>query len=322
MAAPPFQLTPKVVASLGAIERLLGRAEGLGSPVPSPQLRRKNRVRTVRGSVAIEGNRLSEPQVTALLDGKRVAGEPREILEVQNAISAYALAPRWKPGRVGDLLAAHRALTHGLLADAGRWRRGAVGVMSGSRVKHVAPPAYRVDGLVRALLRWVHSAEVPVPVKACVAHYELQFIHPFSDGNGRVGRLWQHVTLLAMSPVFAWLPVESVIRERQRQYYAALARSDRAGDSTPFLEFSLGALVDELGTLVSGLRPARDSGAVRLDLARAQLSGWFTRADYLAIHRGLAPLTASRDLALGVKTGMLERRGERRLARYRFASQT
>lgn len=319
MQAPPFTVTPPMLEVCFGIGRMVGQLTGMAAERPQPQLRRENRVRTVRSTTGIEGNRLSEEQVTAVLDGKRVMGPRSQVLEVQNAIAAYDRAPGWKPWSQKDLLAAHAVLMEGLAPDAGRWRAGGVGVMQGSRVAHVAPPAKQVPRLMAGLLEWGAKADVPTLIKAIVTHYEIQFVHPFSDGNGRLGRLWQHVILLGVSPVFDWVPVESIIQARQREYYAALGASDRAGDCTPFLEFSLPALRDALAGLVETVRPERETVETRLDAARRALgSGWFTRADYRKLHRRLSTATASRDLKEGVDQGLLRRQGDRRNARYLF----
>src|SRR6185436_9212078 len=231
MARPPFQLTREVTSLLAKLERLLGRAEGLGGAAPTPQLRRKNRIRTVQATTAIEGNSHSLDQVTEILEGKRVRGPSREIIEVENALAAYESIGRLDPRTEKDFLRAHAVLMRGLLADAGRYRRGNVGVLQGSRVAHVAPQAKRVPALMDELFQFVVQADnTPPLVEACVVHYEIEFIHPFSDGNGRIGRLWQHALACAYSEVFAHVPTESLIKANQRAYYDALSWSDRAGD--------------------------------------------------------------------------------------------
>jgi Fic family protein len=320
MAAPPFELTPKIFSQVERLARLVGRLEGLEVPVPQPLLREETRVRTVQGSVAIEGNTLRLDQVTAILEGKRVLGPRREIMEVENAIAAYASAPQWKPHSERHLLAAHRQLTLGLLLDAGKYRTTNVGVLKGTRVAHLAPPPRQVPSLVVKLLRWYGSERDLSPlIQACILHYELQFIHPFSDGNGRVGRLWQHVALLQMSPVFQFVPVESMIRDRQAAYYRALHTSDRKGECSPFLAFSLEALELALADLISRMRPQRESPTQRLERAREAFGAkWFGRKDYLALNRTVSTASASRDLKLGVEEGLLQRRGDRSLAAYRF----
>jgi Fic family protein len=308
---------------MGDLERRIGRFEGLKAPPPQPRLRKDNRVRTVQGTASLEGNRLSLDQVTALLEGRRVIGPSGEILEIRNALAAYEQAPRFRPWSEKDLLAAHKLMMHGLIADAGSWRAGNVGVLQGTRVAHVAPPAARVPRLMSDLMGWIKADATPMLIKSCVAHYELQFIHPFTDGNGRLGRLWQHVMLLRVSPLFEFAPVESLIKARQGDYYDTLGRSDRAGDCTVFLEFSLRTLRDALNELLDALRPGPETGAIRLELAREAFGGgWFSRRGYLELHKKLSSATASRDLRQGVESGALVRRGERRLAEYRFREAT
>ncbi len=317
---PPFSITPTVLGHVEELSRLIGRFEGLCAPSPQPSLRKENLIRTVQGSVAIEGNSLSIEQVTAVLDGKRVLGSAKEIREVQNALAAYELAPRLQPWAERDLLRAHRTLMDGLLESAGRFRTVNVGIMRGQRLTHVAPAPRQVPRLMADLLAFVHKdGELPLLIRACVCHYELELIHPFADGNGRMGRLWQHVALLRQSPVFAYVPVESLIRERQGQYYESLARSDKVGDCTAFLEFSLRALRDGLAEFLDALRPEVDSADKRLSRAGEHFGrGWFTRKDYLALHKVVSTPTASRDLRLGFDQALLERRGERALTEYRF----
>lgn len=308
-----------MLALVSEIEREVGRAEGIAADGVQPLLRKQNRVRTIRGSVAIEGNTLSEEQITAVLSGKRVVGSRREILEVTNANAAYERATKWRPDREKDLLAAHGLLMKGLTEPAGAYRRTGVAVLRGSRVAHVAPPAHRVPYLVRALLGWIRSTETPPLVRSCVAHYELLFIHPFSDGNGRLARLWQHVILVETSPVLEVVPIESAIRDRQARYYAALGRCDRRGDSTEFVEFVLSALHDAMKDTLAELRPVRSTAASRLATAKRALGRrWFGRAAYLGVHPSISTATASRDLQRGIAGGILEHRGTRRLTEYRF----
>ena len=317
---PPFEVTPPVVAAIAEIMRLVGRYEESGARVPQPRLRRENRLRTVAASVAIEGNTLGEAQVSAILEGKRVVGPAREVLEVRNAVEAYAQARSFDPAVEAHLLAAHRVLMRGLAPDAGRFRGAGVGVVQGSRVAHVAPPPGRVPGLVGDLLRWSRTDRATHPlVKSAVVHYELEFIHPFSDGNGRVGRLWQHVMLLRFHPAFEYVPLESVIHARQREYYRALGLSDRAGSATPFVELALDALRQALSELVGALRPERATATTRLEVAREAFGTRpFSRKEYMSAVRTISTATASRDLQEGVAGGALSKHGTKALARYRF----
>ena len=278
---PPFQVTDRAQLLASEIARLVGRYEGLSAPAPQPTLRRGNRIRTVVGSLAIEGNTLTLAQATAILDDKRVVGPQREIVEVRNAIAAYALAPRLVASKSRDLLRAHGLLMKDLEADAGQFRSQGVGIFQGNQLAHMAPPARQVPRLVEQLLQFVRHDTATTLVKAAVTHYELEFIHPFSDGNGRVGRLWQHVVLVNAHPVFAYVPVESVIHSRQRDYYRVLGECDLAASSTAFIEFALTALLDAFAEFMQALRPGPITQADRLDRAHAAFgSATFSRKDY------------------------------------------
>ena len=237
---------PRVLDLVVRISEEIGRQGWSREASLTPALRRGNRLRSIQASLAIENNSLSLDQVTAVIAGKRVLGPPQEIQEVRDAFAAYEAMAGWSPAVGKDLLAAHALLMRGLVDDAGRYRRGGVGIAQGTRVVHLAPPAARVPGLMKDLLGWLKRTDVHPLIAGCVFHYELEFIHPFADGNGRMGRLWQTLILSCWKPLLAWLPVESVIRERQAEYHEALAASDKAGHSTPFIEFLLSALLSAL----------------------------------------------------------------------------
>lgn len=240
--SPPFTLTPTALDAVGEISELLGRWNARTQAAPSPRLRRDQRIRSIQASLAIENNSLSVEQVTAVLAGRHVLAPPREVQEVRNAFAAYERLGDWQPHLADDLLQAHALLMAGLLDAAGRWRSGGVGIYRGEQLVHMAPPASRVPQAMADLLVWLASADSHPLVASCVFHYEFEFIHPFADGNGRMGRLWQTLILSRWQPALAWLPVETVIRAQQHDYYAALAASDRASDATAFVEFMLGAL--------------------------------------------------------------------------------
>jgi len=245
---PPFTITSRILTLVaeiaGATERVTSQAKRM-----TPKLRRGNRIRTIQASLAIEQNTLTLEQVTALLEGKRVLVAPREIQEVRNAFATYDKLETWDPAKEADLLAAHGILMHGLVDRPGKYRTGGVGITQGQKVVHMAPPAGRISALMRNLQGWLAATDVHPLVASCVFHYEFEFIHPFLDGNGRMGRLWQTLILSRWNPLFAWLPVESVVRERQADYYAVLGRCDKAGDSTEFVEFLLEAILSALGEL-------------------------------------------------------------------------
>ena len=215
MYKPPFTITGRTVSLVAEITELLSRYKLREER--SLQLRRIRRIQTIHGSLAIEGNSLTTQQVTAILDGKNVVASKREIQEVRNAISAYDALSEWNTSNVEHLLDAHSKLTHGLINESGQFRSGGVGVVSGQDVIHVAPPASRVPYLIQDLMVWLVETEEHPLIYSSVFHYEFEFIHPFSDGNGRVGRLWQTLILSHWNEVFAYLPVENMIFNNNRR---------------------------------------------------------------------------------------------------------
>ena len=225
--APPLTLTPALLNRVAAIAEALGRWSARQDSQPSPRLRRENRIHTIQASLAIEQNSLSIEQVSALFDGQRVIGPARDIQEVRNAIAAYDALPRWDPANHEHLLAAHGLWMAGLIDAPGRFRRGGVGIYRGDQLVHMAPPAARVPDLVNDLLAWLAASTWHPLLVSCVAHYELEFIHPFADGNGRLGRLWQTLILSRWNPLLAWLPIEEVIRSRQQGYDESLGQADQ-----------------------------------------------------------------------------------------------
>ena len=262
---PPYTITPLILQRVAEIVEQLTRWEVAGDNTLSPQLRRNNRIRTIQASLAIENNTLSIEQVTAVFEGKTVLGLPREIQEVHNAFTAYEQLPNWQAHSVADCLTAQGLLMAGLVDETGCFRTGGVGIYNGQDLVHMAPPASRVEALMTDLLAWLASAQVHPLIASCVFHYEFEFIHPFADGNGRMGRLWQTLILSQWQPLLAYLPVESVIRVRQTDYYKALADADRLADSTPFIEFMLQALFDamiEVPTKTSVKMSVKTSGKI------------------------------------------------------------
>jgi Fic family protein len=246
---PPFTLTPRIVTLVAEVSERMGRCSAEGREAVSPRLRRENRIRTIQASLAIENNTLSIEQVTAILEGKRVLGTPREIQEVRNAIACYDRFGDWKTTSTCDFLAAHGIMMRALVDEAGIYRRGGVGIYRGDKLVHMAPPADRVEHLVRDLFRWAETTDHHPLVASSILHYEIEFIHPFADGNGRMGRLWQSLALASWHADLAYLPVESLISERQADYYTALGEADRRADASPFAEFMLIAIRDALDSL-------------------------------------------------------------------------
>lgn len=249
MSYPPYTISSTALKLVAAISEQLATLSATGALTAenlSPQLRRKNRIRTIHASLAIENNTLSLEQVTDIIDGKPVIGPPRDIQEVRGAVAAYEKLDSWKPHSLKDLLAAHAMLMHDLVDNPGKLRTGGVGVFQGSKVVHMAPPANLVHGHLENLLQWLKKTDEHPLITSCVFHYEFEFIHPFADGNGRMGRLWQTLILSKWRPVLAYMPVETIVRNRQEEYYASLAQADVQGEATKFIEFMLQALHETL----------------------------------------------------------------------------
>ena len=240
---PPFEITNQIISDVAEIAELMGKFSVTNQLSTNPTLRRSNRIRTIHGSLAIEQNTLSLEQVTAVLDGKQVLAPPKDIAEVKNAYEIYERLDQLDPYSVDDLLTAHGILTRGLVEESGQFRSRPVGVVdSQGNILHFGTLPQYVPDLVMELLEWVKTSQVHMLIRSCVFHYELELIHPFADGNGRVGRLWHTLLLSRWNPVFAWLPVESIIHDRQQEYYAAINASNEAGESTVFIEFMLSAI--------------------------------------------------------------------------------
>ena len=316
---PPFSITPEILRFVGEIERLIGRIEGFEQPKPQPHLRKANRVRTIQGSLAIEGNTLDLDQVTALLEGKRVIGRKEEIQEALNAIATYDLMAKFDPFSPESLLEAHQTMMDQLIPDPGKWRTRNVGILKGSKVGHIAPKADLVPHLMDDLFRFLRTNGYNALIRSCVFHYELEFIHPFQDGNGRIGRFWQTLLLYHYHPAFEFIPIESLIREHQQEYYAALEASDRSGDSTAFVHFSLDIILKSLEDFVSSFSPKPLSASERLSRAKEHfVHRVFSRKLYLELYKAISTATASRDLKQAVEAGILSRSGEKSLTLYRF----
>ncbi|WP_265671700.1 Fic family protein [Klebsiella grimontii] len=251
---PPFSITPAILNLVVEIGELLGHWSAQTGRA-SPLLRKENRIRTIQASLAIEHNSLSTDQVTALVEGKRVLAPAKDIQEVRNAILAYEKMPAWKSHRLTDLLTAHRTLMIGLVDNPGQLRDGDVGIYRDTRLVHMAPPASQVERLINELLLWLKVTDIHPLIAGAVFHYEFEFIHPFADGNGRMGRLWQTLILSQWRAELAWLPVETLMHYQQERYYQVLGMCDSQSDSTPFIEFMLEnmviALKDGMGQTAS-----------------------------------------------------------------------
>lgn len=243
MYSPQFTINDEILSQVSEISEQIGALNVmLGNSMPSPMLRKENQIKTIHSSLAIEHNSLSLQQVTDIIEGKHVLGAPNEIQEVKNAVQAYQLMQQLDAFNEKDLLKAHRLMMQDLVAKSGQYRTEGVGVFDGDKCLHMAPPPQRVPELMRDLFAWLRTTDTHPLVTSCVFHYEFEFIHPFIDGNGRMGRYWQTMILARWKSIFAWLPVETIVKQNQQEYYHAIARSDSAGDSTVFILFMLKCL--------------------------------------------------------------------------------
>lgn len=249
---PLYALTNRMLNSVADISQRVGQISAFDNLSPNPQLRRISRMKSIHSSLAIEANTLTLEQVTAVLDGKRVLAPPKDIHEAQNAYEAYDALSTMDPYSLDDLLTAHKFMMDGLVKDAGCFRTGNVGVFDGEKLIHAGTPARYVPEVMRDLFDWLKGADIHPLIASCVFHYEFEFIHPFSDGNGRTGRLWHSLLLQNWQSVFAWLPVESLVAQHQQEYYKALGDSGSSGgDSTIFIEFMLNMIEKTLAEAVS-----------------------------------------------------------------------
>lgn len=239
-------MTDRITNLVAEISEQIGRIRVLSHGNLNPHLRKENRIRTIHSSLAIEHNSLSLEQVTAIVDGRHILGNPNEIREVKNAYDAYEMMLSLNPYSVKDLLKAHRMMMEGLIPENGKFRSGGVGVFDGNVVVHMAPPARLVPGEIDELFAWYRSSEIHPLIRSAIFHYEFEFIHPFADGNGRMGRMWHSLLLGKWNELFYWLPIEELIRSRQQEYYEALSKSDKEADSSAFVELMLEIILDTL----------------------------------------------------------------------------
>jgi Fic family protein len=315
----PFYLNTRIANVLAAVTEAIGKLSAVAMQKPSPMLRRKNRIRTIQASLAIEGNSLTFEQVTALLDKKRVIGPQQDIIEVQNAIETYRQIGKFSPFSLKSFLDAHRGLMQGLVADPGQLRKGPIGVVRPNNIFHEAPDWQRVRPMIQALFAYLKKNEDHLVVKSCRFHYELEYIHPFVDGNGRMGRLWQTIILMQYHPVFEFLPVEHLIRRNQTLYYRHLAKADDSGDCTEFVAFILEQINASLGQLLADTRSVTLTARDRLEFVRSIFKKMvFSRKDYQIHLKNISNATASRDLQHGVKIGLLRKTGDKRTTTYVF----
>lgn len=246
---PPFSITNKIINLISEISEKVANIVISEQMNSNTHLRRNNRLRTIQASLAIENNSLSLEQVTAIIGGKHIIGAAHEIKEVKNAYQMYEHLQEFNPYSIKDLMQAHKILMQELVVEAGEFRHRGVGIANNERIIHIAPPAENVKWLMKDLFQWLKDSKEHLLIKSCIFHYEFEFINPFTDGNGRMGHFWQTLLLNSWKPIFAWLPIETIIKENQVEYYSALRTADNKGDSTSFIEFMLTIILNSLSAL-------------------------------------------------------------------------
>jgi Fic family protein len=316
MYRPPFTISSKAINLIAQISAQLERYAIKLEQVDSLRLRKVNRIKTIYSSLAIEGNTLSEGEVLAIIDGKRVIAPQKEIQEVKNAIKTYELYPTLNPYSVKDLLKAHHTLMAGLVDEAGVFRKKGVGVFEGEKAIHIAPPANRIEDLISDLFNWLEHSEDHLLIRSCVFHYEFEFIHPFMDGNGRMGRFWQSLILGKLNPIFEYLPVENMVFANQQAYYDAIEQSSILGDSQPFIDFMLQEI---LNTLEDNKEMAINEIGAKYNLSDNSLkivslirADKYVTAKNIAEKIGISSRQVERVVANLKKQGIIERIGAKK----------
>jgi len=307
---PPYEITTSILKLITSISEKIGQVNAVYLVKQSPQLRKQNRIKTIHSSLQIEGNTLTEEQITAIIENKRVLAPQKDIAEVLNALKVYDKLRAFKPHSEKSFLEAHQILMNGLVENSGSYRKNSVGIVKGSKLAHLAPPAENLSFLMKDLFNYVKNKEELTLIKACVFHYEMEFIHPFLDGNGRMGRLWQTVILMNEYPVFEFLPIETIISATQEKYYKALSISDKQGKSTVFIEYMLEVIDKALFELLKfNNRILTDND--RLDYFISLGKKEFKRNDYMNVFKDISSATASRDLKKGIDLNLFEKTGDK-----------
>lgn len=315
---PPYRITPKILALVVSVSEKLGEVKTAYLNQPPAELRRQNRIKTIQSSLEIEGNTMTVEQITALINNKHVLAPQKDIQEVKNAIKVYDQLDKYKAYSLRSLCQAHKLLMAGLVDNAGELRKRSVGIAKGSVIAHVAPPPHLVKGQLEELLRYAKNDDDILLIKSCVFHYEFEFIHPFLDGNGRMGRLWQTVLLRQEYPVFDYLPIETLIKKTQKEYYDTLAKCDSQGESTLFIEYMLTIINEALEELLSS-QSVNLIGEDRIKLFKSIIKDQlFSRKDYMRHFKDISSATASRDLREAAENEILKKKGDGRLTVYRF----
>jgi len=315
---PPYTITGKILKLIALISERIGEVNAAHLSKPPAELRKRNRIKTIHSSLEIEGNTLSIEQITAIVENKRVVAPKKDILEVKNAIAVYEQLDQLNPTSFNSFCKAHGILMNGLIDSAGRLGSKSVGIVKGAEIAHIAPQSEMLKPLMTDLFNYLKKDDDLPLIKSCVFHYEMEFIHPFIDGNGRMGRLWQTVILRDAYPVFEFLPIETIIKERQDKYYEVLAESDQSGESTLFIEFMLEIILESLEELLN-IQNVSLSNVDRINMYKSIIKEeYFSRKDYLKHFREISSSTASRDLKHAVENGIIERMGDKNATRYRY----
>ena len=314
---PPYDITTKILKLITSISEKIGEISANLIDRPSPQLRKQNKIKTIHSSLRIEGNTLTQEQVTAIIENKKVIGPKKDIIEVLNAIKVYDSLTTFNPLSSKSFLSAHKLLMNELIEKPGKYRSQGVGIFQGAKATHIAPPAKNVPHLMDDLFKYLKNKDELTLIKSCVFHYEMEFIHPFMDGNGRMGRLWQTVILMKEYPVFEFLPFETLISQTQQDYYNALAQSDKSGKSTFFIEYMLDVIDKSLNELLNFKnRILKDTD--RLNYFVSMGNKEFTRKDYMNVFKDISTATASRDLKKGIELNLLHKTGNKNKTLYKL----
>ena len=313
---PPYELTSEILKYITSISEKIGEVNAKYLIKTNPTLRKQNQIKSIHSSLSIEGNTLTEEQITAILENKRVVGPEKDIIEVLNALEVYKNLRNFKYNNEKDFLKAHKMLLKNLILKAGNYRNQSVGIVKGSKVEHIAPPYQNVPYLMKDLFEYLKDRTELNLIKSCVFHYEMEFIHPFIDGNGRMGRLWQTLILMEQYPVFEFLPFETLISKNQIEYYEALSKSDKEGKSTKFIEYMLKIIDQSLSDLLeNSIKKLSDENRIQLFLE--QIEDEFSRKDYLDFFKEISTATASRDLKNAVESGLIDKNGDKKTSVYR-----
>jgi Fic family protein len=315
---PPYKITGKILKLVASISEKIGEVNSAHLSKPPTELRKKNRIKTIHSSLEIEGNTLTIEQITALIENKRVIGAKKDILEVKNAIYIYDYLDQLNPYSFNSFCEAHGLLMNGLIDSAGQLRNKSVGIVKADKVAHIAPSCDMLKPLMNDLFEYVKNDDDLVLIKSCVFHYEMEFIHPFIDGNGRMGRLWQTLILKDSYPVFEYLPIEKLIKERQELYYESLSISDNTGESTVFIEFMLEIILESLEELLN-IQNINLTNNDRIILFKSIVKdNYFTRKEYLKNFREISSATASRDLKFAVEKNLIKKIGDKNTTKYKY----